>query len=206
MDINLSRRRTVGGLVTAAFLAALIALGWSHLSPADAPPASKADDFSPYVAKDGGISLPADYREKFLHLGIWAVAKKPDKPVVELHNVYARLTDIQAYQRDRKFPDGAVLVKEITSVGSDSLTTGQASWSTGVKVWFVMVKDAKGRFPKNDLWGDGWGWALFEAKDPKRNVATDYRTNCISCHVPAKKDDWLYVRGYPILAKAAPSK
>ena len=29
-----------------------------------------------------------------------------------------------------------------------------------------MIKDAKGRFPGNDLWGDGWGWALFLAKEP----------------------------------------
>src|SRR3954451_22918957 len=25
------------------------------------------------------------------------------------------------------------------------------------------------RFPENELWGDRWGWALFEAKDPKKN-------------------------------------
>ena len=47
----------------------------------------------------------------------------------------------------------------------------------------------------------GWGWALFEAKDPKKNVATDYTTDCRTCHVPAKKDDWVYVRGYPVLKK-----
>ena len=69
-----------------------------------------------------------------------------------------------------------------------------------------MIKDSKGRFPGNDLWGDGWGWGLFEAKDPKRNVATNFRTDCIPCHVPAKKDDWLYVRGYSILAKPRPPK
>jgi hypothetical protein len=50
---------------------------------------------------------------------------------------------------------------------------------------------------KNDQWGDGWGWALYEAKDPKRNVATDYTTDCKTCHVPAKKDDRVYVRGIP---------
>ena len=206
MGINVPRRQTVGGLVVAALIAAMFALGSSHPSPADDPPAPKADDFSPYVTKEGGISLPADYREKFLHLGTWAVAKKPDTPVVEMHNVYALLKDIQAYQRDGKFPDGAVLVKEITNVGSDKLTTGQSTWSTGVKIWFVMVKDAKGRFPKNPLWGDGWGWALFEAKDPKRNVATDYKTDCKACHIPAKKDDWVYVQGYSVLKKPTPPK
>jgi hypothetical protein len=46
-------------------------------------------------------------------------------------------------------PDGAVLVKDVTNVGSDKLTTGQATRATDVKIWFVMIKDAKGRFPKN---------------------------------------------------------
>ena len=192
-----------GCLPAIIFVVTLLAPGVSH--PADRP-ARGASDFSPYVTKEGGISLPADYREKFLHLGTWAVAKKPDMPVIEMHNVYAQLKDIQAYQQHGQFPDGAVLVKEITNVGSDKLTTGQASWTTGVKSWFVMVKDAKGRFPNNALWGDGWGWALFEAKNPKRNVATDYKTDCITCHIPAKKDDWLYVRGYSILAKHTPPK
>jgi hypothetical protein len=70
----------------------------------------------------------------------------------------------------------------------------------------LRIPDSKGRFPKNDLWAEGWGWALFEAKDPKRNVATSFETNCKTCHVPAKKDDWVYVRGYPILAKPTPPK
>jgi hypothetical protein len=205
MKINVLRRQTIGAWAVAAFLAGTIAIGLSNLLTADEPPAPKSDDFSPYVTKDGAISLPPDYREKFMHLGTWAVATKPDKPVDELHIVYTRPGDIEAYRRDGKFPDGAVLVKEITSASSDKLTTGQAAWDTGIKIWFVMIKDAKGRFPKNDLWGDGWGWALYEAKDPKKNVATDYKTDCIHCHVPAQKDDWVYVRGYPVL-KSTPRK
>jgi Cytochrome P460 len=207
MDSRVLRRYTIAGLIVAAPLAAMIALGCSsHPSPVDDAPAPKADDFSAYVTKEGGISLPADYREKFVHLGTWAVASKPGKPVDELHGVYARPEDVKAYRRDGKFPDGAVLVKDVISVSSAKLTTGQASWAKGVKIWFVMIKDAKGRFPKNDLWGLGWGWALFEAKDPKKNVATDYRTDCKVCHVPAKKDDWVYIRGYPVLAKPTARK
>ena len=125
MNINVPPRRNIG-LIAATLLVAMIAVGLSQPSHADDPPATKADDFSPYVTKEGGISLPADYREKFLHLGTWAVASKPGKPVNEMHNVYSRPEDIQAYRRDGKFPDGAVLVKDITSVGSDELTTGQA--------------------------------------------------------------------------------
>jgi cytochrome c len=206
VNINVSRRKTIGVLAAAALLAGWVAFGASSPSPADDPPASKADSFSPYVTKDGGISLPVDYREKFVHLGTYAVATKADQPVDEMHNVCARPEDVQAYRREGKFPDGAILVKDITTVGSEQLTTGQSTWTKDVKVWFVMVKDSKGRFPENDLWGDGWGWALYEAKDPTKNVATDYRTDCKLCHVPAKKDDWIYIRGYPVLAKPTQPK
>ena len=178
-----------------------IASGASHPSRAEEPPARAADDFSPFVTKDGGISRPTDYRDTFEHLGTYAVATKPDQPVDEMHVVYARPEDVRAYRRDGKFPDGAMLVKEVTRVGSEKLTTGQSHWATDIKLWFVMIKDAKGRFPGNDLWGDGWGWALFLAKEPARNVATDYSTDCRLCHVPARKDDWVYVRGYPVLKK-----
>ena len=92
-------------------------------------------------------------------------------------------------------------MKEVTRVGSDKLTTGQSHWATDIKLWFVMIKDAKGRFPGNDLWGDGWGWALFMANEPAHNVATDYTTDCRLCHIPARKDDWVYVRGYPALKR-----
>jgi len=206
MNINVSRRHTIGGLAVAGLVAGIVALDFSKPLPADDSPAPKDVEFSQYVTKDGGISLPSDFREKFLHLGTWAVATKSGKPVNELHDVYSRPEDVQAYRRDGKFPDGAVLVKDITNVASDKLSTGQATRATDVKIWFVMVKDAKGRFPKNDLWGDGWGWALFEAKDPKKNVATDYTTDCKVCHIPAKKNDWVYVQGYPILAKPNPPK
>jgi hypothetical protein len=201
MLINIPRRQIIGGLLVAVLFAAMIALGLSHPSPADDSSASKASGFSPYVTKDGAISRPTDYRETFLHLGTYAVATKPNQPLDEMHVVYARPEDVRAYRRDGKFPDGATLVKEVTQVGSDKLTTGQSHWATDIKLWFVMIKDAKGRFPGNDLWGDGWGWALFLAKEPARNVATDYTTDCKICHIPAKKDDWVYVRGYPALKR-----
>ena len=123
--------------VTATTLvAATLAPGVSL--PADSP-ARAGSDFSPYVSKEGAISLPADYRAKFMHLGSWAVASKPDKPVDEMHNVYARPEDVQAYRRDGKFPDGAILVKDVTTVGSEKLTTGQSTWTKDIKIWFVTI-------------------------------------------------------------------
>jgi hypothetical protein len=77
MNTKILSRLTAGGLAAASVAAVMLAPDVSH--PAD-PPARAASNFSPYVTKDGGISLPADYRDKFMHLGTWAVARKPDQP------------------------------------------------------------------------------------------------------------------------------
>ena len=116
-----------------------------------------------------------------------------------MHNVYTQPETIAAYNKTGEFPDGAVLVKEVRESKADRLTTGHAAWSTDMKVWFVMIKDRQERFDDNDHWGDGWGWALFEAKDPTKNVSAGYDTSCLACHVPAEKNDWVYVYGYPDL-------
>ena len=198
MVTKIPRWLTASSLAATGFVAAMFAAGATEPL---APRTRAVDDFSPYVSKEGAISQPTDYRETFVHLGTYAVATKPNQPLDEMHVVFARPEDVRAYRRDGKFPDGAALVKEVTRVGSEKLTTGLSHWATDLKLWFVMIKDAKGRFPGNDLWGDGWGWALFLASEPARNVATDYTTDCKTCHVPARKDDWVYVRGYPVLKR-----
>ena len=81
------------------------------------------------------------------------------------------------------------------------MTTGEISHATETEGWFIMIKDAEGRFKGNALWGDGWGWALFKADDPAATVTENYKDECIPCHVPAEKDDWVYLRGYPELNK-----
>lgn len=162
--------------------------------------------FSESVDAKGNISLPDDFETGYVHIGTVAVAPKKDQPVGELHETYTRKEDLKAFQRDGKFPDGAILVKAVRAVTGEKLTTGEASYAAEVKVWFVMVKDAKGRFKGNDLWGDGWGWALFNGPDRKTQVATDYRTDCRTCHVPAKKNDWVYTQCYPVLKEKPKGK
>lgn len=198
MVTKIPRWLTASSLAATGFVAAMFAAGAT--GPL-APPTRAVDDFSPYVSKEGAISRPTHYRETFVHLGTYAVATTPNQPLDEMHVVFARPEDVRAYRRDGKFPDGAVLVKEVTKVASEKLTAGEAHWSADPKLWFVLVKDAKGRFPGNDLWGDGWGWGLFLANNPAKNVATDYKVDCRTCHIPAKQDDWLYVRVYPGLKK-----
>src|SRR5262245_2301831 len=139
MLINIPRRQIIGGLLVAVLFAAMIALGLSHPSPADDSSATKASGFSPYVTKDGAISRPTDYRDTFEYLGSYAVATKPDKPLDEMHIVYARPEDVRTYRRDGKFPDGATLVKEVTRVGSDKLPTRQSRRPTDCKPRLVTI-------------------------------------------------------------------
>ena len=83
-----------------------------------------------------------------------------------MHLTYASPGTAEYYRQNKKFPDGAVLVKEINGTDHAQMTTGDAHWATGIKQWFVLIKDDKHRFPNNPLWGDGWGWALFKADVP----------------------------------------
>jgi hypothetical protein len=80
------------------------------------------------------------------------------------------------------------------------LTTGDAHWTSETKVWFILIKDDRHRFPNNPLWGEGWGWALFKAGAPDRQVAVDYKKDCLGCRIPATPTDHIYVQGYPVLS------
>ena len=69
--------------------------------------------------------------------------------------------DVIYFRKNGRFPDGAVIIKEVLEAIGSGHTTGKAYWGERGKTWFVMVKDTHGRFTTNPLWGDGWGWAQF---------------------------------------------
>lgn len=163
------------------------------------PLVATAGDFSPYVDSKGAINRPTEFRTKFVHLGSYAVLDEKSA-AHGLHDVYTERTSAEHYRKTGKFPDGATLVKEIRKLETGAMTTGDpVAWGSDAAVWFVMVKDAKGRFAGNPLWADGWGWALFKADAPTKNVAVSYKTDCMGCHIPAAKTDRVFVQGYPTL-------
>jgi hypothetical protein len=151
------------------------------------------------VDANGNMRVPADYRTAYQSLGTWAVAADQGEGSKELHVVYASPGTIAAYRRDGRFPDGAVLVKEVFETATDAMTTGTVSYAQALMGWFVMVKDSKNSHPGNKLWGDGWGWSWFDAADPLKTTSTNYEADCLPCHVPARASDWIYVHGYPPL-------
>lgn len=162
---------------------------------------AQGSEFSPYVDNQGNISFPTDFRTSKAHLGSWFV---PDGGASGFHDVYTEKSSIEAFRKTGKFPDGTTIVKELRASKKGAYTTGQdVSHSTEeLKQWFVMIKDSKGRFADNPLWGDGWGWALFKPDNRAKNVAADYKTDCLGCHVPAKGNDWIYIEAYPVLLES----
>jgi hypothetical protein len=156
------------------------------------------NSFSPYVDEKGNISLPDDFRTTMAHLGSWFV---PEGDASGFHDVYTEKATVEAYRKTGKFPDGATLVKELRASSTGNYTTGEGvSYATNdIKQWFVMIKDVKGRFRDNPQWGDGWGWALYKPDNRNKNVSRNYKTDCLTCHVPAKAKDWIYTEAYPTL-------
>jgi hypothetical protein len=151
------------------------------------------------VDDHGNLRVPPGYRTAYEVLGSWAVAKDDGPGSKQLHVVYASPGTIAAYRKDGHFPDGSVLVKEVFQTTTHAMTTGTVSSAGTLAGWFVMVKDKVGRFPGSKLWGDGWGWSWFDANNPQKTTSTDYKADCQSCHVPARKSDWIYTSGYPVL-------
>src|SRR5262249_50248075 len=149
----------------------------------------------------GNLHVPDSYRTTYQFLGSWAVAEDQSKSVKELHVVYSSPGTIDAYRNDGRFPDGAVLVKEVFQTTTGQMTTGTVTRAENLKGWFVMMKDSNERFAGNKLWGDGWGWSWFDATNPSKTTSTDYRVDCKSCHVPAQASEWVYVGGYPPLRR-----
>ena len=185
-------------------LLAVMAFSWSAASIADE---SFTSTYTSLVDDAGNISLPADFESNWVFIGTWSIAGEDVEQsgaasghgAAALHNVYTQPGIIEAFRDNGKFPDGAVLIKELLSTETVQMTTGKVSRGKEIEGWFIMVKDAQNRFPGNKLWGDGWGWFLF---DPGKKLKTkDYKAECLGCHIPAKQNDWIYVEGYPILRK-----
>jgi hypothetical protein len=181
----------LAGLMAGALVAAEIQ---SHATAAISDRGAQA-----VVDNQGNLRVPEDYRTAYQFLGAWAIAADQGKGSQQLHAVYASPGTIAAYRKDGHFPDSSVLVKEVFETATEPMKTGTVSHAQTLKGWFVMVRDSKDSHPGNKLWGDGWGWSWFDAGNPTKTTSTDYKVNCLGCHVPAQATEWIYVNGYPPL-------
>lgn len=167
-----------------------------------------ADTYQSIVDTKGNISLPKNYKTQWSFLGSFFVKNSPEAGMTDnseasfdAHTVYTQPETVSYFRKHGKFPDGAVLVKEVNGTNKENMTTGEVRYKDvdTAKVIFVMVKDQKNRFSDNLSWGEGWGWALFnpgENKSQTTNWKGEGFNNCYGCHVPVKNQDWVYTQGY----------
>ena len=143
-----------------------------------------------------------NYREDWVQLGQFSVlADKPEEGAKEIHTVYTARDNLDAYLKNGKFADGAVIVKDVWKAKTENLTTGRASYAGELAGRFVMVKDGAGKLGTGPRFGDGWGWAFFKGTETVKTVTGDYKVDCLGCHEPVRKQDLLFLQGYPVLRK-----
>lgn len=182
-----------------AIVVAVTLLAGSAVALAQTDGASPSGEAAAVVDAKGNLRVPENYQTRYQALGAWAIANDEGPGSKEIHQVYASPGAIDAYRKTGHFPDGTVLVKEVFATSTNGMTTGTVSHPDQLKGWFVMVRDSENTHPGNPLWGNGWGWSWFDADKPLKTTSTDYKSDCLACHVPAQANDWLYVNGYPVL-------
>src|SRR5258708_2664503 len=121
--------------ISLAVLTLLILAGYQQVKSQS----SSSYDGWALVDNAGNIRKPADYRDRYQALGTFSVVDLNGD--TELHYTYASPGTAEYYRKTGKFADGAVLVKEVFATDHAQMTTGDAHWASGTKVWFVMIKD-----------------------------------------------------------------
>ena len=155
---------------------------------------------------DGKLKLPTGYRR-------WVFVGAPLTPdglnngkagFPEYHHVYVEEKNLDVYLKTGSFPEGTVIVKELTRVlnptfpdGSRTEPSGRGYFNGEFNGMDVTVKDSK-RFANTN----GWGFFNFGhhplpyAESAKEASAAE----CASCHAAfVAKTDMTWVQFYPIL-------
>lgn len=152
------------------------------------------------IKPDGAIVMTnQNYQREWTMLGIWAHLK--GEGVEQFNVVYTQPETVASYRETGEFPEGSVLIKELRQAVTAG-ESGEAVSSLGALTgWFVLIKPPRSGGPQGPLWGDGWGWAKFNANTPDATITENYKTDCIQCHLPVESTDWVHVQGYPAIRK-----
>src|SRR5262245_65068956 len=139
----------------------LALLAWAAGAETGRGMSSRGDGKLEAVVDDhGNLHVPSSYRGAYEFLGTWTIAADKGVGSTEIHNVYATPGTIAAYKKERHFPEGTVLIKEVYEASTGPMTTGTVSHAQTLKGWFVMVKDSKNSHPATccgGMAGDGRG-------------------------------------------------
>jgi len=155
---------------------------------------------------DGKLKLPMGFRK-------WVFVGAPLTPnglnngkagFPEYHHVYVQQENVDAYLKTGSFPEGTVIVKELTRVlnptfpdGSRTEPSGHGFFNGEYNGIDVTVKDSK-RFAKTN----GWGFFTFGHHSlPYAETAAEASVGeCAGCHIAnVAKTDMTWIQFYPLL-------
>lgn len=182
---------------------------WFEKPVAAAPPEQSSAVFEP----DGKLKLPepSTFRR-------WVFVGAPLTPnglnngkanFPEYHHVYIEQKNVDAYLKTGEFPEGTIIVKELTRVlnptfpdGSRTEPSGRGYFNGEYNGIDVTVKDSK-RFAKTN----NWGFFTFghHPLPYSASAAEAPATECASCHQTfVAKTDMTWIQFYPLLRDKDP--
>src|SRR5215472_10575931 len=175
-------------------------------------PAPKTQTSAVFDAS-GKMKLPVGYRR-------WVFVGAPLTPNAlnngkanfpEYHHVYIEQRNVDAYLKTGTFPEGTVIVKELTLVlpstapdGSLTVPSGRGYFNGAFNGIDLSMKDSK-RFAKTN----GWGYFTFghHALPYEPTAAESSAAECAGCHLAnVAKTDMTYVQFYPVLQEKGKAK
>ena len=168
--------------------------------------AAQAQQSAVVFNADGTMQLPTGFRN-------WVFVGAPLTPnglnngkanFPEYHNVYIEQKNVDAYLKTGEFPEGTVIVKELTRVlnpdfpdGSRKEPSGRGYFNGEYNGIDLTIKDSK-RFAKTN----GWGFFTFGHHPlPYDKVAAEKPvTECAGCHIAnVAATDMTWIQFYPLL-------
>jgi len=184
--------------------AGLVAASFSVLN--STPLAAQNRQSNAVFDANGNMKLPTGFRA-------WVFLGAPLTPdglnngkagFPEYHNVYVEKKNVDAYFRTGSFPEGTVIVKELTRVldpvfpdGSRKEPSGRGYFNGAYNGIDASVKDSK-RFAETN----GWGYFTFGHHPLPYDKTSAERpaTECAGCHIAnVAKTDMTWVQFYPLL-------
>src|SRR5215475_9470119 len=195
---------TIGGLGLAAAISLLLEVSTRPIAAQDKP-------FTAQFDSDGKMKRPTGYRA-------WVFVGAPLTPnglnngkanFPEYHHVYIEKRNVDAYLKTGEFPEGTVIVKELTRVlnptfpdGSRTEPSGRGYFNGEYNGMDVTVKDSK-RFAQTN----GWGFFTFghHPLPYEKTAAESPATVCAFCHQQyVSTTDMTWIQFYPILRDKNP--
>jgi len=211
-----------GDFLMKKYLLAIVAggglIGASSYLLVPKPVAAQSEQSAAVFNADGTLQLPTGFRK-------WVFVGAPLTPeglndgkyncnaagtnctrsnFPEYHHVYIEQKNVDAYLKTGEFPEGTVIVKELTRVldptfpdSSRKEPSGRGYFNGAYNGIDMSVKDSK-RFAKTN----GWGFFTFGHHPMPYNKTSAERpiSECAGCHIAnVASTDMTWIQFYPLL-------